>query len=67
MTRGSVRKLIADRGYGFITGDDAKDYFFHRGGVEAPLDFDRLAVGERVAFEIEANPKGPRAVHVRAA
>ena len=67
MTHGSVRKLIADRGYGFITGDDGRDYFFHRGGVEEPLDFDRLAVGARVAFEIEASPKGLRAVQVRAA
>jgi CspA family cold shock protein len=67
MTQGNVRKLIADRGYGFITGDDGKDYFFHRGGVEPTLDFDRLVGGERVAFEIEASPKGPRAVRVRAA
>ncbi len=67
MTRGIVRKLIADRGYGFITGDDRKDYFFHRSGVEPTLDFDRLAGGERVAFEIEANPRGSRAVKVRAA
>ncbi len=67
MTRGTVKKLIADRGFGFITGDDGKDYFFHRSGVEPTLDFDRLAGGERVAFEIEANPRGPRAVRVRAA
>ncbi len=67
MTRGTVKKLIADRGFGFITGDDGKDYFFHRSGVEPTLDFDRLAGGERVAFEIEASPRGPRAVQVRAA
>ncbi|MGC8634869.1 MAG: cold-shock protein [Candidatus Limnocylindrales bacterium] len=67
MIHGIVRKLIADRGYGFITDDDGKDYFFHRDGVEPPLDFDRLVGGERVTFEIEASPKGPRAVHVRAA
>ncbi len=67
MTRGTVKKLIADRGFGFITGDDGKDYFFHRSGVEPTLDFDRLAGGERVAFEIEANPRGSRAVKVRAA
>ena len=35
-------------------------------GVSGTLDFDRLVGGERVAFEIEANPKGPRAVQVRA-
>ncbi len=33
---------------------------------QGTLDFDRLVGGERVAFEIEASPKGPRAVQVRA-
>ena len=61
MTRGIVKKVIADRGFGFITADDGKDYFFHRSGLEPTLDFDRLVGGERVAFEIEASPKGPRA------
>ena len=67
MTRGTVKKVIADRGFGFITGDDGKDYFFHRSGVEPTLDFDRLVGGDRVAFEIEANSRGLRAVRVRAA
>jgi CspA family cold shock protein len=67
MTSGIVKKLIADRGFGFIIADDGKEYFFHRGGVQRTLDFDQLVGGERVAFEIEANPKGPRAVQVRAA
>jgi CspA family cold shock protein len=66
MTSGIVRKIIADRGFGFIIAEDGKDYFFHRGGLEPTLDFDRLVGGERVAFEIEASPKGPRAVQVRA-
>jgi CspA family cold shock protein len=66
MTSGIVKKLIAERGFGFIIADDGKEYFFHRGGVSGTLDFDRLVGGERVAFEIEANPKGPRAVQVRA-
>ena len=59
--------VIADRGFGFIVAEDAKEYFFHRGGLEATLDFDRLVGGERVEFEIEQSPKGPRAVKVRAA
>ncbi len=66
MTSGIVRKIIADRGFGFIIAEDRKDYFFHRSGLQAPLDFDQLVGGERVAFEIEASPKGPRAVQVRA-
>ena len=62
MTTGTIKKVIADRGFGFIVAEDAKEYFFHRGGLEATLDFDRLVGGERVEFEIEQSPKGPRAV-----
>jgi cold shock protein len=64
---GTIKKVVADRGFGFITADDGKDYFFHRSGVEASLDFDRLAGGEPVEFEIEQSPKGPRAARVRTA
>ncbi len=67
MASGTVKKLVADRGFGFITGDDGKDYFFHRDGVEPPLEFDRLAGDEKVTFDIQASPRGPRAVNVRAA
>ncbi len=67
MATGSIKKVVADRGFGFIVADDAKEYFFHRSGVEASLDFDRLVGGERVEFEIEQSPKGPRAARVRAA
>ena len=67
MTTGTIKKVVADRGFGFITADDAKEYFFHRGALDSSLDFDRLAGGEKVTFEIEAGPKGPRAARVRAA
>jgi CspA family cold shock protein len=64
---GSVKKVIAERGFGFISGEDGKEYFFHRDGLDSSLDFDRLAGGEKVEFEIEQNPKGARADRVKAA
>jgi CspA family cold shock protein len=64
---GTVKKVVADRGFGFITSTDAKDYFFHRNALDSSLDFDRLVGGERVEFEIEQSPKGPRAGRVRSA
>ena len=67
MTTGTIKKVVADRGFGFITAEDGKEYFFHRDGLQAPLEFDRLVGGERVTFEIEASPKGPRANRVTAA
>ena len=67
VTTGTIKKIVADRGFGFIAAEDAKEYFFHRGGLDSSLDFDRLVGGEKVEFEIEQSPKGPRAAQVRSA
>src|ERR1700740_1408124 len=67
VTTGTIKKIVADRGFGFIAAEDAKEYFFHRGGLDSSLDFDRLVGGEKVEFEIEQSPKGPRANRVHAA
>lgn len=64
MTTGTIKKVVSERGFGFITTPDAKDYFFHRDALDSTLDFDRLVGGERVEFEIEQSPKGPRANRV---
>jgi CspA family cold shock protein len=66
MATGTVKRVIADRGFGFIVATDEKEYFFHRGALDSSLEFERLVGGERVEFDVEANPKGPRAVRVRA-
>ena len=65
MQSGTIKKLVSDRGFGFIAAEDGKEYFFHRSGTEA--DFDSLNGGEKVTFEIEVSPKGPRANHVKVA
>ncbi len=67
MATGTIKKVISDRGFGFIAAEDAKEYFFHRDGLDASLNFDRLIGGEKVEFDVEASPKGPRATKVRAA
>ena len=65
MVNGTIKKIVPERGFGFIAADDGKEYFFHRSGTEG--DFDSLAGGEKVTFEIEPSPKGPRANKVRPA
>ncbi len=67
MATGTIKKVVSDRGFGFITAGDEKDYFFHRNSLDSSLDFDRLVGGEKVEFEIENSPKGPQASRVRAA
>ncbi len=53
---GTIKKLVAERGFGFITAEDGNDYFFHRSGT---IDFDRLDTGAKVSFVTEPSPKGP--------
>ena len=67
MATGTVKRVISERGFGFIGGEDGKEYFFHRNELAGSLDFDRLVGGEAVSFEVENSPKGPRAVKVNAA
>lgn len=67
MVKGTVKKVVSDRGFGFIAAEDGKEYFFHRSGVDDSLNFDSLRGGEAVSFEIEQSQKGPRANRVRTA
>ncbi len=67
MPKGTIKKVVSDRGFGFIAAEDGKEYFFHRSGVDDALNFDNLRGGEAVTFEVEQSQKGPRANRVRAA
>jgi len=67
MVTGSIKRLVRERGFGFIAGDDGQEYFFHRGGLDRTLEFDSLTGDERVTFEVERSDKGLRARQVRAA
>jgi CspA family cold shock protein len=67
MSTGTIKKVVSDRGFGFIAAEDGREYFFHRDGLDTSLNFDRLLGGEKVTFDIEASQKGPRAQRVRLA
>lgn len=64
MQNGTIKKLVTERGFGFIAAEDGKEYFFHRDNTDG---FDSLRGGEKVTFDVESNPKGPRATQVRQA
>jgi len=66
MNTGKIKKLIRDRGFGFIEDADAKEVFFHQSGL-VDVKYEALTEGQAVSFEIEQSPKGPRAVNVRIA
>jgi CspA family cold shock protein len=54
---GKIKKLVRDKGYGFITGDDKKDYFFHRTALSDAV-FDLLEEGVQVEFEAVKGKEG---------
>ncbi len=60
---GKIRRLIADRAFGFIAGNGRKDVFFH---ASQAADFDALTEGQQVEYEPVESPKGPQAQNVRA-
>ena len=64
--QGTIKRVIRDRGFGFIRSEDGKEIFFHRSSLQE-LNFDVLKEGQAVEFEMENGPKGPRAVAVRQA
>jgi len=63
---GRIKKIIPDRGFGFVRADDGNEVFFHRTELTL-VDFDRLEEGQVVEFDIVDSPKGPRARNLRAA
>ena len=62
--KGDIKRLIRDRGFGFIRAEDGREIFFHRSALEE-IDFDALEEGNSVEFDVEKGPKGPRAVNIR--
>lgn len=67
MSTGTIKKVVSEHGFGFIEAADGKEHFFHRSGMDASVNFDSLMGGEKVIFDIEPSPKGPRAHRVRLA
>ena len=62
---GTIKRLVRDRGFGFIRDDGGQEWFFHRSSVKAG-SFDQLNEGQRVSFDEEPSQKGPRAGNIRA-
>jgi cold shock protein len=63
MATGTIKRLVRDRGFGFIRDEAGQEWFFHRSSVAG--SFDQLNEGERVSFDEEPSAKGPRAGNVR--
>jgi len=62
MPQGAIKKLVQDKGFGFIAGERG-DMFFHCSTVRGAA-FEDLAEGQTVEYEVGQGPKGPRAENV---
>lgn len=63
MPQGTIKKLVGDKGFGFIAGDKG-DLFFHLSALQ-DVQFEDLEIGQTVEYEEGEGPKGPRATMVK--
>jgi cold shock protein len=61
---GTIKRIVSDKGFGFVAADDGQEYFFHNSAVSGAR-FDELREGQKVTFEKGQGPKGPRAENLR--
>jgi CspA family cold shock protein len=62
--QGTIKRVVRDRGFGFIHSSDGQQVFFHRSSLQQ-MNFDGLKEGDAVEFELERGEKGLRATTVR--
>jgi len=65
MAKGTIKKLISDKGFGFIQTEEGKDLFFHRTQLQ-DVDYSSLKEGQEVEYETGTGRGGrPEAVKVK--
>jgi CspA family cold shock protein len=64
MPKGTITRLIVDRGFGFIRTEQGEDLFFHRNELEG-VDYNSLREGQQVEFQVAEGPDSSCAVKVR--
>jgi len=63
MSQGTIKKVMADKGFGFIQGEQGDLFFHHSAVVDASIE--TLHVGQAVTYNEGRGPKGPRAENVK--
>ena len=63
MQKGTVKWFNAEKGYGFIEGEDGNDVFVHFSAITME-GYKTLQEGESVEFDVIEGAKGPQAATV---
>jgi CspA family cold shock protein len=61
MVEGTVKFFNEVKQFGFIAGDDGKEYFVHASGLKERTT---IREGDKVRFEVVQGDKGPKAEQV---
>lgn len=61
--KGTVKKFDQEKGFGFITGEDGKDYFFHYSQINMD-GFKTIKTSQQVEYEPTTTEKGLRANNI---
>jgi CspA family cold shock protein len=61
MVTGTVKFFNRTKNFGFITGDDGKDYFVHVSGLKPGIT---ITEGDKVSFEATEGERGSKAENV---
>ena len=64
MPEGKVKWFNEKKGFGFIEQDGGQDLFVHHTAITGE-GFKTLSEGQKVRFEVEETPKGPKAKNVQ--
>ncbi|MBI1935721.1 cold shock domain-containing protein [Candidatus Woesearchaeota archaeon] len=59
--KGTVKFFNSGKGFGFIAGEDGKEYFVHQTGVNGGAI---LSDNDSVTFDVGQGDRGPKAVNV---
>jgi len=59
--QGTVKFFNRSKGFGFISGEDGKEYFVHSSGIKEGVF---LNENDNVTFDVEEGDRGLKAVNV---
>jgi CspA family cold shock protein len=64
MAKGKVKRLMRERGFGFIAAEDGREIFFHQSELQN-TSFNALQEGDQLEFDVAKGDKGPKAENIK--